>query len=196
MINAIFWDFGGVIVNDNMHPAFEDVGVPYDAQIKAAWRDHRLGKIDQKTFYERAFAETAYAHLRPRVEQHAEELLELHPNGALPIIKQLQGRYTQGVISNHAREWGRIIVQKFNLEALLDPIVISAEVGMDKTDPEIFRYALEKANVAAEKSLFVDNTEYCLETAAQVGMRGILFRGRESLVRELRAYGIETRQSP
>ena len=29
MIEAIFWDFGGVIVRDNIQPAFLELGIPY-----------------------------------------------------------------------------------------------------------------------------------------------------------------------
>ncbi len=186
----IFWDFGGVIVQDNVHPAFEQYGIPWVGTVQEAWKQLRLGKITQPEFYDLCFQDDHHPpHLRPAIEQRVEELLELHPDSALPVIQNLS-RYRHGAISNHSREWGRAIVQRWSLDQYFDPIIISAEVGLDKTSPDIFHLALQRADVKAEDALFVDNSSYCVEMAGSVGMKGILYQGREKLVEEFRRYGL------
>jgi hypothetical protein len=70
-IDVIFWDFGGVIVKDNVRQAFEGCKVPYDQRARALWKRLRLGQIDHDEFYQQVFHGTSYAHLerdvRPRL---------------------------------------------------------------------------------------------------------------------------------
>jgi putative hydrolase of the HAD superfamily len=62
-------------------------------------------------------------------------------------------------------------------EAVFDAMVISAEVGLAKPDPSIFRLALERINVPAAAAVFVDDLPANLESARATGMRPILFNG-------------------
>jgi len=80
------------------------------------------------------------------------------------------------------------------LDRLFDPIVVSAEEGCAKDDPEIFRRALAKAGVPAAQGVFIDNVEENVAVASTVGMHAIFFddvkRDLPALARELLALGI------
>ncbi len=58
-----------------------------------------------------------------------------------------------------------------------DLMIISAEVGLAKPDPAIYRLALERLGVPAEAAVLVDDMPRNLEGAAAVGMRPVLFNG-------------------
>lgn len=85
----IFWDLGGVIVQNNVNPAFQEAGIPYDAQAREAWRLHRIGRISQQEFYEAALRGTAYAKRLPELKKRADELIELQPGGVYSLVKKL-----------------------------------------------------------------------------------------------------------
>jgi putative hydrolase of the HAD superfamily len=61
--------------------------------------------------------------------------------------------------------------------------VFSAEVGLVKPDPAIFRLAVEKFGVVPKETLFVDDNAKNLEGAASVGLSTYLFDGNADRLR-------------
>jgi putative hydrolase of the HAD superfamily len=77
------------------------------------------------------------------------------------------------------------------IRELFDAVVISAEVGMHKPQPEIFALAAERAGVAPEECVFVDDLRENCAGAEAAGMRTILHRDPDATVAELeRQFGI------
>ncbi|MEU1284491.1 HAD family phosphatase [Kitasatospora sp. NPDC005856] len=62
----------------------------------------------------------------------------------------------------------------FDLVGSFDEVVLSAEVGLRKPDPAIFRLVLDRLGVSAEECLFVDDSEQNLATAAELGITPVL----------------------
>ncbi len=62
------------------------------------------------------------------------------------------------------------------LEELFDTAVISAEVGLHKPQPEIYRLAAERLVVPPEECVFVDDLRENCAGAEAVGMTAILHR--------------------
>jgi putative hydrolase of the HAD superfamily len=78
--------------------------------------------------------------------------------------------------------------------ALFDGVVISADVGMHKPQPEIFLLGAERIGVAPRECIFVDDLRQNCEGAEAVGMTAVLHRGAEGTVPELeRLLGLELR---
>src|SRR3989344_1784512 len=176
-IKGVIWDLGGMIVKDNMAPAFTLNGVPYDARVKEAWKRLRVGRIDHDAFFREALGDT-YAHLSDRVRRTADDLIQLQPEGAFPLVEEVHGlgEYKQGIISNHSVQWGRAVVDKWDLRRYVNPIVISGEVGIDKSDERIFRYTVERMGLSPEEAVFVDNQDNNLMVAERAGLKAILFK--------------------
>jgi HAD superfamily hydrolase (TIGR01549 family) len=107
---------------------------------------------------------------------------------AIPLLKELKSRYKLGVVSNFAMpECLRILIQKFELDAFFDVVVISADLGKRKPDPAIFVKALESLNVRAGESVFVGDTPKTdIKGARNIGMTSILLE-RERLVNDAEA---------
>ncbi|MGH2621083.1 MAG: HAD-IA family hydrolase, partial [Anaerolineales bacterium] len=59
-----------------------------------------------------------------------------------------------------------------------DKLIISAEVGLAKPDPRIYRLALEGLGVEAGQAIFVDDFPENLEAAAALGMHPVHFENR------------------
>jgi epoxide hydrolase-like predicted phosphatase len=68
---------------------------------------------------------------------------------------------------------------------LFDGVVISGDVGMHKPQPEIFLLGAERAGVAPEQCVFVDDLRENCVGAEAVGMTTVLHRGPDTTLPEL-----------
>lgn len=96
------------------------------------------------------------------------------------VLTQLRARGLKiGVISNWDSRL-RGISEGLGLTRLVDFLVISAEAGVRKPDPRIFRMALEKAGVDADAAIHVgDLPEEDAEGARRAGVRPVLIDRRK-----------------
>ncbi|MFE4666252.1 HAD-IA family hydrolase [Streptomyces sp. NPDC056716] len=74
----------------------------------------------------------------------------------------------------------------FDLHHTFDEVVLSAEHGLRKPDPAIFRLVLDKLGVPAEQCLFVDDSEENLAAAHKLGITPLLALDEEVVARRLR----------
>jgi epoxide hydrolase-like predicted phosphatase len=68
---------------------------------------------------------------------------------------------------------------------LFDVVVISAEVGLHKPQPEIYRLAAEQLGVEPEDCVFVDDLRENCAGAEAVGMASILHRDSDETIAQL-----------
>lgn len=80
--------------------------------------------------------------------------------GAIDLLKELRQRGVHtGLISNWDSSC-RSVLKKNGLDSLLDTVVISSEVGVEKPDSRIFETALRMTDFAPEQTLFVGDNYY------------------------------------
>jgi len=78
------------------------------------------------------------------------------------------------IVSNEARELNAYRVGKFNLNQLADCFISSCFVHIRKPDPDMFRVALDIAQVRPGQAVFIDNTPMFVQVAERLGIQGIL----------------------
>ena len=79
-----------------------------------------------------------------------------------------------GLISNVEQDMTAAL-DKLGLKARLDIVVTSQDAGFTKPQPEIFRYALEKADVTAAETVYIgDQYQVDVLGAKSAGIQGIL----------------------
>jgi putative hydrolase of the HAD superfamily len=67
------------------------------------------------------------------------------------------------------------VLERTQLRALVDTVVISAELGSAKPDPAIFRAALDRLGATAADAMHVgDSVEHDVEGARAAGLRAVL----------------------
>ncbi|MDH6111838.1 putative hydrolase of the HAD superfamily [Kitasatospora sp. MAP12-15] len=95
--------------------------------------------------------------------------------GAVQTLSRLhQGGLRIGLVSNCSSDV-RSMLDSSALAPLLDTTVLSAEAGLMKPDPAIFRLAAERLGVDSSACLYVgDGNDNELDGAAQAGMAPIL----------------------
>ena len=75
----------------------------------------------------------------------------------------------------------------------LDVFISSCFVHIRKPDADIFRLALDIAQVPVGQIVFVDNTPMFVEIAVGLGIRGILHTDYQSMLREAGWFWIAVR---
>lgn len=105
--------------------------------------------------------------------------------GALEFIASMGAAgIPVGCITNDVAEWSRRLRRTLGVEGLIDPWVVSGEVGARKPDPAIFERFLADTGCEPGECMFVDDTPENLDGARRLGFRTQLFSGFDT-VRDL-----------
>ena len=78
------------------------------------------------------------------------------------------------IVSNEARELNAYRIERFKLDRLADCFISSCFVHIRKPDADIFRLALDIAQVRTACAVFIDNTPMFVQIAEGLGIHGIL----------------------
>ncbi|MBU4387831.1 HAD family phosphatase [Candidatus Dependentiae bacterium] len=199
-IEAIIFDFGGVMVNFVQLDSFQEqearLGLQAGKLAEILWRspDWRLaevGAITDEEYWRRIGAQLGL-HTSEAIrdfQQHLFRDAKTDPRMA-DLVRWLRGRYRTGLLSNASDILPRLIRERYGLAGLFDVEVVSALVGLAKPDPAIYQLALERLGAAPEVTVFVDDYEPNVEAAAALGIRGIHFVGYEALIPALQKQGV------
>lgn len=87
-----------------------------------------------------------------------------------------------GLVSN---SWGTRRYDRAMLSELFDGVVISGEIGIRKPAPEMYRLGAERAGVAPEACVYVDDLVFNLPPAEELGMATVHHTSAETTVPEL-----------
>jgi putative hydrolase of the HAD superfamily len=110
----------------------------------------------------------------------------------LKLAAQLKVRHglKVAVVSNEARELNAYRIRKFKLGGFVDFFISSCYVHISKPDVNIFRLALDIAQVPARQIVYIDNTPMFVQIAEDLGIRGIVHTNYRSTRAKLAALGL------
>jgi putative hydrolase of the HAD superfamily len=184
-IEAVVFDIGGVfeITPDlGWAPAWESrLGLALGElgeRMGDAWRDGGIGAISEAGVHQAA---------RERLGLDEGQLAELMADlwrdylgtantELIEYARRLRPRYRTGILSNSfvgAREREQAA---YGFEDLVDEIVYSHECGLSKPDPGTYALVCARLGVEPGETVFVDDTEMCVEGARRAGLHAVLYR--------------------
>lgn len=198
-ITVLFLDIGGVLLtnswdHDTRRKAAARFGLDYD----------ELSERHQMTFdtYERGLI-TLDEYLRRvvfsrkrdfTIEQFREFMFsQSQPlGGNIQAFKRIAGAngLRVGAINNEGRELNIYRIQKFGLADLVEFFVSSCFVRFRKPDTDIYRLALDIAQVAPEQTAYVDDRPMFVDVAGSMGIHGIVHEDMEGTCRALAGVGL------
>lgn len=198
-ITCLFLDIGGVLLTDGWNEdARKRAAANFDLEFSALEDRHRLvfpiyeeGKLTLQEYLDW----TLFFENRTCTLDQFRDFMFAQSNADIEmirLIRTLKARYglKTVVVSNEARELNAFRIRKFSLNEFVDAFVSSCFVGMRKPDPDIFRLALDIAQVPAEQIVYVENTAMHVDVARRVGIRSILHTDHESTRARLEAFGL------
>ena len=193
-IKAVFFDLGGVIVRTEFQAPRQQLadrlGMDYDDLNKLVFdSDTGLKASTGEITSAQHWAFVIQRLKRPEAELAAirEEFFagDIVDRTLVEYIRSLRGKYKTGLISNAWSDLRDFVVRE-KFDDAFDKMIISAEVGAMKPEPEIFQIALEQFGVRPSEAIFVDDFYINVEGCQKVGMKGIHFKDAESTLQQLK----------
>ena len=193
---AVLVDFGGVITT-SVFAAFEefgatlgDPGLPLrllggDPISRGLLAEHESGRIDAEEF-EQGFAERLRAHGAAVTAEGLAARMQAgmrRDDRTVALVDDLRAAGVPVALVSNA--FGRDCYAGFDLAALADEVVISAEIGIRKPSRRIYALACERLGVAPEQAVMVDDLQQNLDGAARIGIGGVLHTGAADTRRQL-----------
>jgi putative hydrolase of the HAD superfamily len=116
----------------------------------------------------------------------------------IELVAQLKLRLGMkiAIISNEGRELNAYRIRKFKLDQFVDCFISSCYVHIRKPDVDIFRLALDVAQVPASRAVYIDNTPMFVQIAEGLGIQSILHTDCKSTRAGVAALGLNVAESP
>ncbi|WP_439548008.1 HAD family hydrolase [Falsiroseomonas sp.] len=130
----------------------------------------------------------------PLIAAYSDRWHEMVPGevpGSVAILERLrEAGVPLYAITNFSSEKFAEAQARFPFLTRFIDVVVSAEEGLLKPDPAIYRRLLDRNGLAASDCLFIDDSEKNVIGARAVGMRAHHFRDAAGLAAALRAEGL------
>lgn len=189
-IKNIVFDFGGVLIDWNprylYRTYFND-----DREMEYFLSHVCTNEWNAEHDRGRSF-DDGVALLKPKFPQYAEAIQmykdkwECMLNGEFPqtvdLLMELKGKgYGIYGLTNWSAETFPIAYSRYPVLHQFDGIVVSGEEKLIKPDPEIFMVLLDRYNLKAEESVFIDDSPANIKTAEGLGFKAVLFDNIENV---------------
>lgn len=100
------------------------------------------------------------------------DLTVLHDD-AVPFLESLRAKGIRTAFVSNCGENTRPLLDLLGLSGVVDDLVLSCEVGAAKPEPAIFEAALERLEVPAGETLFVDDQQAYCDGAVALGIHAV-----------------------
>jgi putative hydrolase of the HAD superfamily len=203
LIEAIFFDFGGVVAcldHDEMARIERRYGLPAGGIWRAMyetpeWQALRIGRGSEDAWVGAIRRELDLLAGRPIAEDVNREWVQCWrglDDAIMSIIDGLRGRYRIGMISNATLTLEDELRDHHGIAHLFEVVVNSARVGFAKPDARIFHHAAESFGLQPLSCVHVDDLPHNVAGAREAGFHAVHYEGDSAaLARELRALGVE-----
>jgi putative hydrolase of the HAD superfamily len=199
-ISVLFTDIGGVLLtngwdrNERRLAAKEFNLNPDELNDRhnLTFDTFEIGKItlkeylDRTVFYtKRSFTAESFKKFMFRQSAPYEDIIELY--------LKLKEKYKIRIIAvnNESRELNDFRVQKFGLHKFIDVFVSSCYIHFRKPDKDIYKAALDIAQVNPNEAVFIDDRPLFVEVAEKLGIHGIHHKDYESTVKKFTRLGLD-----
>ncbi len=199
MIKAIISDMGQVVLwfdNRQFYRRLSQVSSLSEEEIRQVVRDHfdlielfDTGQISPQEFYAKIISLTR-ANLAFEAFQEAYSDVFSPNYTVIEILKKAKNCCRLILLSNTDCLRFSFIQQRFPEAMIFDSLVLSYKVGLMKPHPQIYRLALEAAQVAPQEAVFIDDLEENIRMAETLGLATILYRPETDLAQALLSFGV------
>jgi len=196
---ALFLDVGGVLLTNGWDrsmrrraaEAFNLDKDDMDERHHLTFDTYELGKLsldeylDRMVFYkERRFSREEFREFMLAQSKPFPRMLDL--------VRGLRKAYPLkiAVVSNEGRELTTYRIQKFQLAELVDFFIASSFVHFRKPDADIYRIALDIAQVPIDQVVYIEDRLMFVEVAQGLGIRAVHHTSFESTRASLASLGL------
>ena len=198
-ITTLFLDIGGVLLTNGWdhnirRRAADKFGLNYEEMNERhhlTFDTYEQGKLslndylDRIVFYQdRSFSREEFTAFMYAQSLPFPEMIEL--------VCGLKAQYNLQVaaVSNEGRELTMYRVQQFKLGTFIDFFISSCFVHYRKPDEDLYRIALDIAQVRPDQVIYVDDRAMFVEVAQNLGIEGIIHSSYEATRSTLESLGL------
>jgi putative hydrolase of the HAD superfamily len=201
-VKVILFDFGGVLAEEGFREGLMAIArsnglspqVFFEMATAAVYESgYVVGTADEHSYWDllrqRSGIGQSDADLRKEILERF--ILRLW---MLEIVSGLrQSGYLVGILSDQT-QWLDELDDRDHFFAEFNVVFNSYHLGQGKKDPQVFDEVAERLGVLPSEILFIDDNEGNIERAKSRGFGTILFRDKDSFLREMEGLGLLEKQ--
>lgn len=191
---AVIWDMGGVIVRTDdptprtnlavrlglTRPQLEHLA--FDSKTA---RLAELGEIPAQAHWQQLSSSLGVEAREINAFQNAFWGGDRLDDPLMNFIRAMRPDFKTGLLSNAWSDTRQKLAEFWHIEDAFDEIVLSAEVGLAKPDPQIYALAVEKLGIKPEETVLVDDSLENLAGAQAAGLTAVQFHSTAQVGTEL-----------
>ncbi len=197
-VKAVVFDFGGVLIDWNPRYLYRKV-FRDEAEMEYFLNNICTPEWNWRMDKDKTFAESV-AELKAIHPEYAREI-EMYDTrweemrgkvfeDSVEILKEVAARFPVYGLTNWSTEKFAVTRPKFDFFNIFKGIVVSGHEREAKPEEPIFHILLERYGLAAETTLFIDDSLPNIETAKRLGFQTIHFKSAPQLRKALEEKGI------
>ena len=198
-ITCLFMDVGGVMLSNGWdHLARKRAATNFkldlaemEARHQLTFDTYELGKLTLEEYLGRVVFYQKRPFSRAQFRRFMFAQSKAYPE-MIELVARLKVRHGLKivVVSNEARELNAYRIRKFKLDRFVDAFISSCFVHVRKPDADIYRLALDIAQVPVQQVVYIENTAMFVRIAEGLGIRSILHTDFKSTCAELASFGL------
>ena len=181
MIKTIIFDFGGVFIDLDKEAPFiqmEKLGITsFTEEMIETNKLYETGRISTSEFTK--FYRTEFSHISEKEMTEAwNSIILFFPEYRLKFLEELAAskKYELILLSNTNDLHIEKVIENMSIEMYkrfqkyFDAFYLSQEIHFRKPDTDIYEFVLNKHQIKAEETFFIDDTLENIETAKELGI--------------------------
>jgi putative hydrolase of the HAD superfamily len=199
-VTTLFLDIGGVMLSNGWgHESRRLAAEAFNLNLSEMEERHHLtfvtyeeGKLTLKEYLNRVvfYQKCTFTHDQFQQFMFAQSTPYTEMIEFMRKVKELN-HLKIAVVNNEARELNEHRIKKFQLNKFVDFYISSCFIHFRKPDADIFRIALDIAQIPAEHVAYIENTQMFVDVARDLGIRSILHKDYLSTSAELSLMGLK-----
>ena len=198
-VTTIFTDIGGVVLTNGWGRSARKKAVeifnldPVETEERhhLTFDTYEVGKLSLQEYLERVVfykdRDFSMDDFRGFMFEQSQPYPEM-----ISLLQTLKVKYNLkiAVINNEGRELNDYRIKKFKLDSFADFFISSSFVHFRKPDADIFRVALDVAQVPVNNIVYIDDRPLFVQVAESLGLKGIVHTDYEDTAQKLSDLGL------
>lgn len=155
-------------------------------EVEDIFLDTMRGKYTEDEYIEALIENTNWNINREIIKKSVRQNLNIQVEGTMKLVEKLKEKYNIILLSDHIKEWAEYILRTNKEIEVFKHKYFSYEYGMLKEDEGTFKYILEKEEILASETIFIDDNKDNVKMANREGIQGIIFENAKQLENELK----------
>jgi putative hydrolase of the HAD superfamily len=198
-INTLFLDIGGVLLTNgwgrgSRKSACEHFNLDFtevEERHHLSYSIYEEGKLNLEDYLE----QVVFFQMRSFTMEEFRDFMFLQSTPfeeMISMVKSLKAKYKLkiAVVNNEGRELNNYRVLKFGLNEFVDFFISSCYIHVRKPDADIYRIALDVAQVLPRNVVYLEDRDLFVDIAGNLGINAIHHKDYQSTCMELAKLGL------